>query len=66
VPSAGDEFLEERRPRGRLVEVERLRIEFAGKCFDRSGVDDGARLRREHLPGSEILEISLVHRILLR
>src|SRR5437870_12796829 len=66
VPSAGDELLEERRPRAGLVEVERLRIELAGKTLDRSRVDDRARLRREHLPGSEILEVSLLHRILLR
>src|SRR5262249_12254715 len=66
VPSAGDQFLEERRARHRIAQVPRLRIELASKSFDRICVDDGARVRVEHLPRSEVLEISLVHRILLR
>src|SRR5262249_38612781 len=66
VPPAGDQFLEERRARDRLAQVPRLRIELAAKSLDRIGVDDGARVRGEHLPRSEVLEISLVHRILLR
>src|SRR5215467_11139963 len=66
VPSAGDQFLEERRARDRLAQVPRLRIELAAKSLDRIGVDDGACVRGEHLPRSEVLEISLVHRILLR
>src|SRR5262249_33721913 len=40
--------------------------ELAAKSLDRIGVDDRARVRGEHLPRSEVLEISLVHRILLR
>jgi hypothetical protein len=45
--------------------VKRLRIEFAGKPFDRAALDHGARVRREYLPGREILEKSLLHRTLL-
>src|SRR6516162_6892361 len=66
VPSAGDQFLEEGRARDRLAQVPRLRLELAAEAFDRIGVDDGARVRREHLPRSEVLEISFVHRSLLR
>src|SRR5215510_5468618 len=66
VPSAGDQFLEEGRTRDRLAQVPRLRIELAAEALDRIGVDDGARVRREHLPRSEVLKISLVHRSLLR
>src|SRR5262249_58496017 len=66
VPPAGDQFLEERRARDRLAQGPRLWIELAAKSFDRIGVDDGARVRGEHLPPSEGLEISLVPRILLR
>src|SRR5215510_15679511 len=43
VPAAGDELLEEARARARLVEVERLRVEFAGESFDRTSIDNGAR-----------------------
>src|SRR5262249_57572657 len=66
VPPAGDQFLEEGRMRDRLVQVPRLWIELAAEALDRIGVDDGARVRGEHLPRSEVLEISLVHRSLLR
>src|SRR5262249_3249405 len=66
VPSAGDQFLEERRARDRLAQVPRLRIELPAKSLDRIGVDDGACVRGEHLPRSEVLEISLVHPMLLR
>src|SRR5262249_12235982 len=61
-----DQFLEEGRARDRLAQVPRLRIELAAEALDRIGVDDGARVRREHLPRSEVLEISFVHRSLLR
>src|SRR5262249_27255055 len=44
----------------------RLRIELAAEALDRIGVNDGARVRGEHLPRGEVLEISLVHRSLLR
>src|SRR5215510_10784717 len=56
VPSAGDQLLEEGRMRDRLVQVPRLRIELAAEALDRIGVDDGARVRREHLPRSAVLE----------
>src|SRR5262249_44674847 len=65
MPAAGDELLEEARSRARLVEVKGLRVEFAGEFFDRAGIDNGARVRREYLPGREILEKRLVHRMLL-
>ena len=62
VPSARDHLPEEARLRGRLVQVERLPVELAGKSFDRGGVDHGAHVRREHLPRREIFEIGLGHR----
>src|SRR5262249_21127024 len=65
MPAAGDELLEEARSRARLVEVKGLRVEFAGEFFDRAGIDNGARVGREYLPGREILEKRLVHRMLL-
>src|SRR4029453_4357369 len=66
VPSAGDQFFEEGRMCDRLVQVPRLWIELAAEALDRIGADDGARVGREPLPRGEVLEISLVHRSLLR
>src|SRR5262245_57678055 len=65
MPAAGDQLLEAGRARGRLGQVPRLRVELAGETLDRIGFHDDACLRREHLPGGEILEISLLHRRLL-
>src|SRR5262245_39418355 len=66
MPSAGDQFLEEAPARNRLVQMPRLRIELAAESLDRIRADDGPRLRCEHRPGGEILEIRLVHcRLLL-
>src|SRR5262249_59763963 len=59
------ERLEEGRPGGRLVEMERLPVELGGELLDRCGVDEDARVRREAAPGREILEEGLAHRRLI-
>jgi hypothetical protein len=60
VPAARGETSEQRVTRGRLVEVERLRIELPGEGFDLLLVDQ-VSIGLESLSGMEVLEIVRGH-----
>src|SRR5262245_65174 len=61
MPATGREAAEQRALRGRVIEVEGLRVELRGKSFDLRRVD-GVRAAAEALPDMKILEVEPILR----